>query len=49
MLVSEVERGGPAGEAGLERGDVITAAGDAAVASYGDLLGSCATTVPAIP
>lgn len=40
VLVGEVERGGPAGAAGLERGDVITAAGDVGVASYGDLLGA---------
>ncbi|CAA9480351.1 MAG: Serine protease precursor MucD/AlgY associated with sigma factor RpoE [uncultured Rubrobacteraceae bacterium] len=40
VLVSEVVRGGPADEAGMEQGDVITAAGDAEVATYGDLLGA---------
>ena len=39
VLVGEVVRGDPADEAGLEQGDVITAAGDVEVASYGDLLG----------
>ena len=40
VLVANVERGGPAADAGLERGDVITAAGDVEIASYGDLLGA---------
>ena len=40
VLVGNVERGGPADEAGLEQGDVITAAGDVDVVSYGDLLGA---------
>ncbi len=40
VLVTEVERGSPSDDAGLERGDVITAAGQAEVASYGDLLGT---------
>ncbi len=39
VLVSNVLPGDPADEAGLEQGDVITAAGDVEVASYGDLLG----------
>ena len=40
VLVAEVERGGPSDEAGLEQGDVITAAGQEEVAGYGDLLGA---------
>ena len=40
VLVANVQRGGPAADAGLERGDVITAAADVEVASYGDLLGA---------
>ena len=40
VLVGEVVRGDPAEEAGLEQGDVITAAGDVEIASYGDLLGA---------
>ncbi len=40
VLVRDVVPGGPADEAGLERGDVIAAAGDVEVASYGDLLGT---------
>ena len=40
ILVSEAVRGGPADEAGLERGDVITATGDVEITSYGDLLGA---------
>ena len=40
VLVSNVERGGPADEAGVEQGDVITAAGEVEVGSYGDLLGA---------
>lgn len=40
VLVGEVVRGDPADEAGLEQGDVITAAGDVEVGSYGDLLGA---------
>ena len=40
VLIGEVERGTPADDAGLERGDVITTVGDVEVASYGDLLGT---------
>ena len=40
VLVRNVVRGGPADEAGLEQGDVITAAGDVRISSYGDLLGT---------
>ncbi|MDP9476241.1 MAG: trypsin-like peptidase domain-containing protein [Actinomycetota bacterium] len=40
VLVRDVVPDGPADEAGLERGDVIAAAGDVEVASYGDLLGT---------
>ena len=40
VLVTEVERGGPSDEAGLERGDVITALSQTEVAGYGDLLGA---------
>ena len=39
VLIRDVVRGGPANEAGLERRDVITAAGDVKIATYGDLLG----------
>ena len=40
VLVTNVEGGGPSDEAGLQRGDVITAAGSVETASYGDLLGA---------
>ena len=39
VLIRDVVRGGPADEAGLERRDVITAAGGVKIATYGDLLG----------
>ncbi len=38
--MTEVERGGPSDEAGLEQGDVITAAGQTEIVGYGDLLGA---------
>jgi serine protease Do len=37
-LVERVERGGPAADAGIERGDVVTAAGSEKVRNSGDLL-----------
>ena len=40
VLVRTVVRGGPADEAGLERGDVVTTVGDVEVSSYGDLSGA---------
>ncbi len=40
VLVTEVEGGSPADEAGLRRGDVITAVGPTETLSYGDLLGA---------
>jgi serine protease Do len=49
VLVTDVERGGPSDEAGLQQGDVITAAGSVETASYGDLLGALRTTDPATP
>jgi S1-C subfamily serine protease len=39
-LVEQVVRGTPAREAGVRKGDIITALGDARIASYGDLLGA---------
>ncbi len=39
-LVQRVEPGGAADEAGVRRGDVITALGDSEIANYGDLLGA---------
>jgi len=39
-LVEKVIPGSAAGEAGVREGDMITALGDARVASYGDLLGA---------
>jgi S1-C subfamily serine protease len=37
-LVERIERGGPAADAGIERGDVVTAAGSKKIRSSGDLL-----------
>ena len=37
-LVEKVEPGGPADEAGIQRGDVVTAAGSEDVRSSGDLI-----------
>jgi serine protease Do len=39
-LVEQVVRGTPAREAGVRKGDIITALGDTRIASYGDLLGA---------
>jgi serine protease Do len=39
-LVEQVVPGSPAREAGVRKGDIITALGDARVAGYGDLLGA---------
>jgi serine protease Do len=39
-LVEQVVPGTPAREAGVRKGDIITALGDARIASYGDLLGA---------
>jgi serine protease Do len=39
-LVKQVVPGGPAREAGVRQGDIITALGDARIVSYGDLLGA---------
>jgi S1-C subfamily serine protease len=39
-LVEQVVPGSAADEAGVRRGDIITALGDAKVESYGDLLGA---------
>lgn len=39
-LVEQVVPGSPAREAGVRRGDIITALGDATVVGYGDLLGA---------
>jgi serine protease Do len=40
VLVARVENGSPAADAGLRRGDVITAVGSTEISSYGDLLGA---------
>ena len=37
-LVEKVQPGGPADEAGIQRGDVVTAAGSEDVRSSGDLI-----------
>ena len=39
-LVEQVVPGSPAREAGVRKGDIITAVGDTRIASYGDLLGA---------
>jgi serine protease Do len=39
-LVKQVVPGSPAREAGVRKGDIITALGDARIGSYGDLLGA---------
>jgi serine protease Do len=39
-LVKQAVPGGPAREAGVRQGDIITALGDAQIVSYGDLLGA---------
>ena len=39
-LVEQVVPGSPAREAGVRKGDIITAMGDARIVSYGDLLGA---------
>jgi serine protease Do len=39
-LVKQVVPGGPAREAGVRQGDIITALGDAQIVGYGDLLGA---------
>jgi serine protease Do len=39
-LVEQVVLGSPAREAGVRKGDIITALGDARIVSYGDLLGA---------
>jgi S1-C subfamily serine protease len=39
-LVERVVRGSAAWEAGVRKGDIITALGDARIVGYGDLLGA---------
>jgi serine protease Do len=45
-LVAQVVPGSPAREAGVRKGDIITALGDARIVSYGDLLGALRDHVP---
>ncbi len=46
VLVAEVQNGSPAAEAGLKRGDVITAFDDSSVATYADLVGGLRSVSP---
>jgi serine protease Do len=45
-LIEEVEPGSPADEAGIQRGDIITAAGSEEVRSSGDLLSALRNYMP---
>jgi serine protease Do len=45
-LIEEVEPGSPADDAGIRRGDVITAAGSEEVRSSGDLLSALRNYMP---
>jgi S1-C subfamily serine protease len=45
-LIEEVERGSPAAAAGIQRGDIVTAAGSEEVRSSGDLLSALRNYMP---